>query len=157
MGITEHWVYVSRNVLKCMSIVVGGLTCHECHTIHTSCSRTRSLAVGTELLVYGKEMGSHIVLRYSFLNDSWTPGIQWTHHCAFFGYASLSEKAIIASGSDSQGTVLDSAELYNSLTHRPRKMCSGVFMDGKFYVIGGMVKLNSLLPRRRVCLWILRE
>lgn len=71
-----------------------------------------------------------------------------------FGSASLGEKAIIAGGIDAQGTVVDSAELYNSKTQtwttlprmkKPRKMCSGVFMDGKFYVIGGMVRNNELL------------
>lgn len=64
-----------------------------------------------------------------------------------FGSASLEEIAIVAGGCV-QNTVLRSAELYNSETgtweilpsmNKARKMCSGVFMDGKFYVIGGNV------------------
>ncbi|KAI6685778.1 hypothetical protein NL676_031691 [Syzygium grande] len=50
-------------------------------------------------------------------------------------------------GSDKKGNILKSAELYDSSTgkwellpsmHTPRRLCSGFFMDGKFYVIGGM-------------------
>ncbi|KAF2551417.1 hypothetical protein F2Q68_00036154 [Brassica cretica] len=59
----------------------------------------------------------------------------------------LGEIAIFAGGCDSQGKILDFAEMYNSelqtwvtlpRMNNPRKMCSGVFMDGKFYVIGGI-------------------
>ncbi|XP_009360362.2 F-box/kelch-repeat protein SKIP11 isoform X2 [Pyrus x bretschneideri] len=54
---------------------------------------------------------------------------------------------LVFGGCDSQGNILSSAELYNSETQtwemlpsmkKPRKMCSGVFMDEKFYVIGGI-------------------
>ncbi|KAJ6339958.1 hypothetical protein OIU77_007830 [Salix suchowensis] len=69
-----------------------------------------------------------------------------------FGSASLGEIAILAGGCDPRGNVLNSAELYNSETgtwvaipnmNKARKMCSGVFMDGKFYVIGGIGTGNS--------------
>eukprot|EP00494_Astrolonche_serrata_P017316 UN17498 len=55
---------------------------------------------------------------------------------------------------DSFGSVLSSAELYNSETkswitllsmNKRRRMCSGVFMDGKFYVIGGMASNTEVL------------
>ncbi|XP_016746114.1 F-box/kelch-repeat protein At5g60570 isoform X2 [Gossypium hirsutum] len=61
--------------------------------------------------------------------------------------SSLGEIAIVAGGSDKNGNVLQSAELYNSEVgtwqtlpdmNFPRKLCSGFFMDGKFYVIGGL-------------------
>ncbi|PHU02665.1 F-box/kelch-repeat protein [Capsicum chinense] len=64
----------------------------------------------------------------------------------FFG-KSLGEIAIFAGGCDLQGKIHSSAELYDSETatwktlrsmNKPRKMCSGVFMDGKFYVLGGI-------------------
>ncbi|TYI59411.1 hypothetical protein E1A91_D10G034700v1 [Gossypium mustelinum] len=64
-----------------------------------------------------------------------------------FGSSSLGEIAIVVGGSDKNGNVLQSAELYNSEVgtwqtlpdmNFPRKLCSGFFMDGKFYVIGGM-------------------
>lgn len=158
MGITEHWVYFSCNVLEWEAydpyrerwINLPRMPHNECFMF----SDKESLAVGTELLVFGKEVDAHIVLSYSILNNSWSPGVGMNSPRCLFGSASLGEKAIIAGGSDSQGTVLDSAELYNSQTktwttlpkmNKARKMCSGVFMDGKFYVIGGMVRTNELL------------
>ncbi|MBA0728942.1 hypothetical protein Golax_025470 [Gossypium laxum] len=60
---------------------------------------------------------------------------------------SLGEIAILVGGCDSQGNILSSAEMYNSETqkwetlpsmNKSRKMCSRVFMNGKFYVIGGV-------------------
>ncbi|GFP86179.1 F-box/kelch-repeat protein skip11, partial [Phtheirospermum japonicum] len=71
-----------------------------------------------------------------------------------FGSASLGEVAIVAGGSDLLGNILSSAELYNSelgtwtvlpSMKKARKMCSGVFMDGKFYVIGGIGEPDSKL------------
>ncbi|KAJ0975241.1 hypothetical protein J5N97_017206 [Dioscorea zingiberensis] len=118
------------------------------------CSDKESLAVGTELLVFGKEVTAHIVLRYSILTNSWTDGEAMNYPRCLFGSASLGEKAIVAGGTDAHGTILSSAELYNSETrtwvtlpsmNKPRKMCSGVFMDGKFYVIGGMSSSTQLL------------
>ncbi|KAI7752768.1 hypothetical protein M8C21_021200 [Ambrosia artemisiifolia] len=94
-------------------------------------SDKESLAVGTELLVLGKEVLDHL------MNEP---------RC-LFGSASLGEIAIVAGGSDPNGNIVNSAELYNSETGawetlpnmlKPRKMCSGVFMDKKFYVIGGI-------------------
>ncbi|KAH7836202.1 hypothetical protein Vadar_033651 [Vaccinium darrowii] len=64
-----------------------------------------------------------------------------------FGSASLGEIAIVARGFEREHKILSSAEIYNSDTgtweslprmHRPRTMCSGVFMDGNFYVVGGI-------------------
>ncbi|GAU42769.1 hypothetical protein TSUD_239320 [Trifolium subterraneum] len=64
-----------------------------------------------------------------------------------FGSASLGEIAILAGGCDQHGNILSSSELYNSDTNTwevlpdmntPRRMCSAVFMDGKFYVLGGV-------------------
>lgn len=158
MGFTEHWVYFSCNVLEWEAydpyrgrwINLPRMPPNECFM----CSDKESLAVGTELLVFGKEVTSYIVMRYNILNNSWTPGVGMNSPRCLFGSASLGEKAIIAGGTDAQGIILDSAELYNSETQtwttlprmkKPRKMCSGVFMDGKFYVIGGQVRNNELL------------
>ncbi|KAA3460783.1 F-box/kelch-repeat protein [Gossypium australe] len=64
-----------------------------------------------------------------------------------FGTASLGEIAILVGGCDSQGNILSSAEMYNfdmqkcetlPSMNKSRKMCSMVFVDGKFYVIGGV-------------------
>ncbi|KAE8732040.1 F-box/kelch-repeat protein [Hibiscus syriacus] len=103
------------------------------------------LAVGIELLVSGKEVTSQVIYRYSTLTNSWTP------RC-LFGSASLGEISIIVSDCDSRGNILGSAEMYNSVIQRwetlpsmntPRKMCSGIFMDKKVYVLGGTGGVGS--------------
>lgn len=105
------------------------------------------MAVGTELLVFGKEIRSHVIYKYSILTNSWSVGREMNEPRCLFGSASLGEVAIVAGGCDPAGNILGSAELYNSDTgtweslprmNKPRKMCSGVFMDGNFYVIGGI-------------------
>ncbi|KAG6497369.1 hypothetical protein ZIOFF_045268 [Zingiber officinale] len=158
MGIVEHWVYFSCNVLEWEGydpyrgrwISVPKMPPTESFM----CSDKESLAVGTELLVFGKEVNSHIVLRYSFLTNSWSPGVVMNSPRCLFGSASLGEKAVIAGGTNAKGDILSSAELYNSRTHtwetlpsmnQARKMCSGVFMDGNFYVIGGMANNTKIL------------
>lgn len=156
--IVEHWIYFSCNVLEWEAydpyrgrwMTLPRMPPNECFM----CSDKESLAVGTELLVFGKEVTSHIVLRYSILTNSWSAGVKMNSPRCLFGSASLAEKAILAGGTDAHGTILDSAELYNSETqtwvtlpnmNRPRKMCSGVFMDEKFYVIGGMASNTEVL------------
>ncbi|KAL6190042.1 hypothetical protein ACLB2K_036443 [Fragaria x ananassa] len=105
--VVEHWIYFSCHLLEWEAfdpnqkkwMHLPNMTSNDCFM----CSDKESLAVGTELLVFG--------------------------------------------GCDSQGKILSSAELYNSETqtwellpdmNKPRKMCSGVFMDEMFYVIGGI-------------------
>ncbi|KAL2349275.1 hypothetical protein Fmac_003275 [Flemingia macrophylla] len=150
-GIVEHWIYFSSALLEWEAYdPIRGRWMHlprmdsnECFM----CSDKESLAVGTELLVFGRELKSHVIYRYSLLTNSWTCGMRMNAPRCLFGSASLGEIAILAGGCDSEGHILDSAELYNSETQtwetlpsmkKPRKMCSGVFMDGKFYVIGGI-------------------
>ncbi|KAF0921264.1 hypothetical protein E2562_003073 [Oryza meyeriana var. granulata] len=153
--ISEHWVYFSCNVLEWDAydpyrkrwISVPKMPPDECFM----CSDKESLAVGTELLVFGM---THIVFRYSILTNSWTRGEVMNAPRCLFGSASVGEKAYVAGGTDSFGRILNSAEVYNSETHtwtplpsmnRERKNCSGVFMDGKFYVIGGVTNNNKVL------------
>ncbi|KAH0692072.1 hypothetical protein KY285_019169 [Solanum tuberosum] len=102
-----------------------------------------SLAVEPELLVFGKEILSHVIYRYSILTNTWSSGIQMNAPRCLFGSASFGEISILAHG----GKILSSAELYNleigtwktlpSMNKR-RKMCFVVFMGKKFYVIGGI-------------------
>ncbi|KAK6924999.1 Kelch repeat type 1 [Dillenia turbinata] len=149
-GIVEHWVYFSCNLLEWEAfdpihrrwMHLPRMTSNECFM----CSDKESLAVGTELLVFGKEITSHVIYRYSILTNSWSSGMQMNAPRCLFGSASLGEIAILAGGCDSEGNILSSAELYNSETgtwvtlpgmNKARKMCSGIFMDGKFYCIGG--------------------
>lgn len=150
MGVIEHWVYFSCDVLEWEAfdpmrrrwMRLPRMPSNECFR----CSDKESVAVGTELLVFGKEITSHVIWKYSILTNSWSSGMEMNAPRCLFGSASLGEIAILAGGCDSQGRVLSSAELYNSENgtwetlpsmKKPRKMCSGVFMDGKFYVIGG--------------------
>lgn len=150
-GVIEHWIYFSCQLLEWEAfdpirhrwMRLPTMAFNECFM----CSDKESLAVGTELLVFGKEVMSHVIYRYSILTNSWSSGMSMNAPRCLFGSASLGEIAILAGGCDSQGNILSSAELYNSETgawemlpsmNKPRKMCSGVFMDGKFYVIGGI-------------------
>lgn len=151
MSIVEHWVYFSCSLLEweafdpiCQRWMrLPRMTSNECFM----CSDKESLAVGTELLVFGKEIRSHVIYRYSILTNSWSSGMRMNTPRCLFGSASLGEIAILAGGCDPDGKILSSAELYNSETgtwetlpsmNKPRKMCSGVFMDGNFYVLGGI-------------------
>ncbi|XP_062161205.1 F-box/kelch-repeat protein SKIP11-like [Alnus glutinosa] len=150
-GVIEHWIYFLCNLLEWEAfdpirhrwMLLPRMTSNECFM----CSDKESLAVGTELLVFGKDVTSHVIYRYSLLTNSWSSGMRMNAPRCLFGSASLGEIAILAGGCDSQGEILSSAELYNSETqtwetlpsmNKPRKMCSGVFMDRKFYVIGGI-------------------
>uniref|UniRef100_A0A1J3FSZ3 F-box/kelch-repeat protein n=1 Tax=Noccaea caerulescens TaxID=107243 RepID=A0A1J3FSZ3_NOCCA len=155
-GIVEHWIYFSCRLLEWEAYDPNGdrwlrvpkMTFNECFM----CSDKESLAVGTELLVFGKEIMAHVIYRYSILTNTWTSGMQMNVPRCLFGSASLGEIAVIAGGCDPRGTILSSAEVYNSETgewsvipsmNKARKMCSSVFMDGNFYVIGGIGEGNS--------------
>lgn len=80
-------------------------------------------------------------------------GWRQIHLSCLFGSGSLGETAIVASRCDSRGNVLSYGKLYNSETRtwealpsmnsKPRKLYSGVLMDGKFYIIGGVSVGNS--------------
>ncbi|XP_004511220.1 F-box/kelch-repeat protein At1g26930-like [Cicer arietinum] len=157
-GIIEHWIYFSCALLEWEAydpirerwMHLPRMASNECFM----CSDKESLAVGTELLVFGRELRSHVIYRYSLLTNSWESGMRMNAPRCLFGSASLGEIAILAGGCDSDGHILNSAELYNSENqtweilpsmNKPRKMCSGVFMDGKFYVIGGIGGRDSKL------------
>ncbi|KAK7386962.1 hypothetical protein VNO78_27374 [Psophocarpus tetragonolobus] len=157
-GIIEHWIYFSCALLEWEAydpirerwMHLPRMASNECFM----CSDKESLAVGTELLVFGRELRSHVIYRYSLLTNSWSSGMRMNAPRCLFGSASLGEIAILAGGCDSDGRILDSAELYNSENqtwellprmNKPRKMCSGVFMDGMFYVIGGIGGKDSKL------------
>ncbi|KAJ7956368.1 F-box/kelch-repeat protein family [Quillaja saponaria] len=159
MGIVEHWVYFSCNLLEWEAfdpncsrwMHLPKMPSNECFM----CSDKESLAVGTELLVFGKEIMSHVIYRYNILTHTWASGTEMNIPRCLFASSGVGNIAIVAGGCDQRGTILSSAELYNSETgtwvtipnmNKARKMCSGVFMDGKFYVIGGIgVGNNKML------------
>ncbi|XP_031491706.1 F-box/kelch-repeat protein At1g26930-like [Nymphaea colorata] len=149
--IVEHWVYFACSLVDWEAfdpqrrrwMHLPRMPSNDCFMF----SDKESLAVGTELLVFGKDVNSHRIWRYSILTNSWSPGPPMESPRCLFGSASLGEIAIVAGGCDINGQIFSSAEMYNSerggwialpSMNSPRKMCSGFFMDGKFYVIGGM-------------------
>ncbi|KAF8103290.1 hypothetical protein N665_0188s0231 [Sinapis alba] len=155
-GIMEHWIYFSCVLLQWEAYDPNGdrwlrvpeMTVNECF----KSSDKESLAVGTELLVFGKEIMSHVIYKYSILTNTWTSGMQMNAPRCLFGSASLGEIAVVAGGCDPRGQILNSAEIYNSETgewtvipsmNKARKMCSSVFMDGNFYVLGGIGEGNT--------------
>ncbi|XAR59760.1 hypothetical protein NMG60_11015717 [Bertholletia excelsa] len=158
LGIVEHWVYmvcdpreweafdpVQNNWMRLPKI-----PCDECFN-HAD---KESLAVGSELLVFGRELLEFAIWKYSLICRNWVKCDGMNHPRCLFGSGSLGSVAIIAGGSDKNGNILNSAELYDSKTgrwemlpnmHSPRRLCSGFFMDGKFYVIGGMTSPTDSL------------
>ncbi|XP_030447554.1 F-box/kelch-repeat protein SKIP11-like isoform X2 [Syzygium oleosum] len=105
----------------------------------------RDMSINCLIRCARSDYGSIASLNRSFRSLINTGGMN-APRC-LFGSASLGEIAIVAGGQDPLNNILSSAEMYNSETHewhplpsmhKPRKMCSAVFMDGKFYVIGGI-------------------
>ncbi|PHT33919.1 hypothetical protein CQW23_25719 [Capsicum baccatum] len=97
---------------------------------------------------------AHVIYRYSLLTNMWSTRMLMNAPSCLFGKASLGELAIFSGGCDSQGKILSSAELNNSETgtwrtlrsmNKQRKMCSGVFIIGKFFVIGVIGGADSKL------------
>ncbi|CAH9123909.1 unnamed protein product [Cuscuta epithymum] len=150
-SVVEHWVYFSCNLQEWEAFDPNRLRWMRLPTMNSNecfvLSDKESLAVGTELLVFGKELMSQVIYRYSLLTNSWSSGVQMKEPRCLFGSASQNGIAVFAGGCDSQGKIMSTAELYNSETgtwtllpnmNKARKMCSGVLMDGKFYVLGGV-------------------
>ncbi|KAM3205974.1 hypothetical protein ACQJBY_061576 [Aegilops geniculata] len=154
-GVAEHWLYLScgNNPPEWEAYDPSTGRWIEVPKMPPAESRFiwDSFAVGTELLVSG-DLGT-VALRYSILTNSWTglaDADAMNTPRRLFGSASAGEKAYVAGGADSSGSnLLSSGEMYDSEAHtwtplpsmnRARYRCSGAFMDGKFYVIGGVDK-----------------
>jgi hypothetical protein len=151
LGVVEHWIYLACILMpweafdpvKERWMRLPRMPCDDCFTY----ADKESLAVGTKLLVFGRELTGFAIWMYSLLSRDWSRCPLMDLPRCLFGSSSLGEVAIVAGGSDKNGRVLKSAELFNSELGTwqtlkemgvPRKLCSGFFMDGKFYVIGGM-------------------
>ncbi|GLJ41719.1 hypothetical protein SUGI_0863420 [Cryptomeria japonica] len=157
LGIVEHCIYFQRNLfawevfhLKQQRFVhlPRFLLMNALLYLVRSVWQWVLNLLGTKLLVFGREVYGFAIWKYSILTNSWSKTPSMNQPRCSFGSGSSKEMAIAAGGCDTRGVVLKSAELYNSelgtcemLTdmHSRRKLCSGFFMDAKFYVIGDMI------------------
>ncbi|KFK44600.1 hypothetical protein AALP_AA1G280100 [Arabis alpina] len=163
-GTLEHWVYFSCHLNEWEAfdprlkrwMHLPSMPQNECFRY----ADKESLAVGTDLLVFGWEVSSYVIYRYSLLTNSWSTGKSMNMPRCLFGSASYGEIAVLAGGCDSSGGILDTAEMYNyedqtwsvlPRMNKRRKMCSGLFMDGKFYVIGGIGVGEGNEPKVLTC------
>ncbi|KAJ4831126.1 hypothetical protein Tsubulata_000657 [Turnera subulata] len=106
-----------------------------------------SLCAGTHLIISGREIYGVVVWRYELETNSWKKGPSMMHPRCLFASASCGPFAFVAGGVTGTGVeVLNTAEKYNPDSKtwdilprmfRKRKLCSGCYMDNKFYVIGG--------------------
>ncbi|KAL0695348.1 hypothetical protein Bca4012_062528 [Brassica carinata] len=160
----EHWVYFSCHLNEWEAfdprskrwMRLPSMPQNECFRY----ADKESLAVGTDLLVFGWELSSYVIYRYSLLTNSWSTGKSMNMPRCLFASASYGEIAVLAGGCDSNGRILDTAEMYNyedqtwsvlPEMNKRRKMCSGVFMDGKFYVFGGIGVGEGKEPKVLTC------
>lgn len=116
-----------------------------------------SLAAGTHLLWVAQVAFEFACYKYDVVSDSWERGPRMVNPRCLFGSATCGQYAYVAGGFSVGGmqfNVLNSAERYDSLTGKweplppmntPRHKCSGFFMDGKFYVIGGKTRNHEQL------------
>ncbi|XP_074564146.1 F-box/kelch-repeat protein At5g60570-like isoform X1 [Curcuma longa] len=149
--VIEHWVYLACSLMPWEAfdpfrrrwMRLPRMPCDDCF----SCADKESLAVGTQLLVFGREVSGFVIWMYSLVRRDWSRCPPMNLSRCLFGSGSSGEIAIVAGGSDSLGRTSKCVEMYNSETgtwetlpdmNIPRRLCSGFFMDGKFYVIGGM-------------------
>jgi hypothetical protein len=158
LGVVEHlvylvcdprgWVAFDTKISRWMTL--PKIPCDECFN-HAD---KESLAVGCELLVFGRELMEFAIWKYSLICRGWVKCQEMNQPRCLFGSSSFGSIAIVAGGSDKYGNVLKSAELYDSSSctweilpnmHTPRRLCSSFFMDGKFYVIGGMSSITVSL------------
>ncbi|PKI75433.1 hypothetical protein CRG98_004103, partial [Punica granatum] len=121
-GVIEHWIYFSCHLVEWEAFdpvrVRWMRLPRMIENEYVIFPDRESLAVGTELLVFTRDVmtNSYVIYKYSILTNSWTSGMKMNVPRCLFGSASLGEIAIIAGGRDSQGNTLRSAEMYNSET-----------------------------------------
>ncbi|KAL0381816.1 UNVERIFIED_CONTAM: F-box/kelch-repeat protein [Sesamum angustifolium] len=107
-----------------------------------------SLCAGTHLLVSGKEIDGLVVWRYELAENKWFKGPSMISPRCLFASATCGDCAYVAGGMEAglgAVQIYDTAEKYNPDSgsweplprmKRKRKLCSGCYMDNKFYVIG---------------------
>lgn len=107
-----------------------------------------SLCAGTHLLVSGREIDGIVIWRYELAMNQWFKGPSMINPRCLFASTTCGTSVFVAGGigAGANSEVYDTAEKYNPecgswdplpRMKRRRKLCSGCFMDNKFYVIGG--------------------
>uniref|UniRef100_A0A5B6ZL72 F-box/kelch-repeat protein n=1 Tax=Davidia involucrata TaxID=16924 RepID=A0A5B6ZL72_DAVIN len=107
-----------------------------------------SFCAGTHLLVSGREIEGPVVWRYELAMNRWYKGPSMINPRCLFASATCGQFAFVAGGIGlvPNSEVYNTAEKYNPESkswdrlptmERRRKLCSGCYMDNKFYVIGG--------------------
>lgn len=112
-----------------------------------------SLCAGTHLLVSGREIEGIMIWRYELSMNKWYKGPPMINPRCLFASATCGTSAYVAGGiavvgGGMSGTqvVHNTVEKYDPETRswtplprmkKPRKLCSGCYMDNRFYVIGG--------------------
>ncbi|XP_021888239.1 F-box/kelch-repeat protein At3g27150 [Carica papaya] len=136
------WWEFDRQFKSCRSL--PNLPADECFLLGDK----ESLCAGTHLIVSGREISGGVVWRYELETDIWQKGPSMINPRCLFASATCGSHAFVAGGIDLETSreILNSAEKYNPETrswhrlphmHIRRKLCSGCYMDNKFFVIGG--------------------
>lgn len=107
-----------------------------------------SLCAGTHLLVSGREIDGLVIWRYELAMNRWYKGPSMINPRCLFASAACGTTVFVAGGigAAANSEVFDTAEKYNPENglwdplprmKRRRKLCSGCYMDNRFYVLGG--------------------
>ncbi|XP_071734949.1 F-box/kelch-repeat protein At3g27150-like [Rutidosis leptorrhynchoides] len=112
-----------------------------------------SFCAGTHLLVSGREIFGHTIWRFELAMNKWYKGPEMLYPRCLFASATCGSFAYVAGGVHVVGgpvsgtqPVLSSVEKYDPDSRtwtplprmiKPRKLCSGCYIDNRFYVIGG--------------------
>ncbi|XP_002986659.2 F-box/kelch-repeat protein At5g60570 [Selaginella moellendorffii] len=153
LGIVEQWMYIlsdgHQRVWRAFN--PRERTWRQLQSIPSDyafeVSDKETLTAGTQLLVRGMEIKGYVVWIYDLVQDKWIKGPDMIQSRSLYASASCGNYGFVAGGTSMVGTDnLKSAERYNSVAgtweplpdlNRCRRLCSGFYMDGKFYVIGG--------------------
>ena len=109
LGLVEHWVYLvcdprgweAFDTMKKKWMALPKIPCDECFN-HAD---KESLAVGSELLVFGRELMDFAIWKYSLILHGWVKCQGMNMPRCLFGSGSLGSIAIVAGGSDKKGNV----------------------------------------------------
>ncbi|KAJ6697198.1 hypothetical protein OIU85_003551 [Salix viminalis] len=110
LGVIEHWIYLACILMPWEAfdparqrwMRLPRMPCDECFTY----ADKESLAVGTQLLVFGRELSGFAVWMYSLLSHDWCRCPPMNLPRCLFGSSSLGEIAIVAGGSDKIGCIM---------------------------------------------------